>query len=99
MHTIRELNTKEQLDNPLKLYRGTRVREKTAGLSWTTNRERAIWFANRWQEAPGSPVLQVVFVDPAHDVIGPFHQRGEDEYILFNPDNRIITYEEIEDAS
>lgn len=90
IYTISELNQREMLDEPFTIYRGVAVNEDPPGLSWTTDRDRAEWFARRWQGmGGGSPRVYSREVD-IMQVVGPLHQRGEAEFILLRP-HRFLT--------
>mgnify|MGYP001819482762 CR=1 FL=1 len=85
IYTMKEMNQREMQDEEFTLYRGTNQRERVLGLSWTTDRERAEWFARRWQ-ASGMGAPRVYELTTTIDkTVGPLLQRGEDEYILVDP--------------
>jgi hypothetical protein len=68
------------LPEKIVMYRGTGVREneRNLGLSWTTARERAVWFARRFREH-GYLVTGTARRD---DVVACFSRRGEEEIIV-----------------
>lgn len=84
IYTMAELNVREQFDNMIPLYRGIHGEPDTGnpGLSWTTSRERAEWFARRWQGYSDNSCWLLKGSVKSKDVIGPFTQRGEDEIIV-----------------
>lgn len=73
------------------LWRGA-ISSRRKGLAWTSDRERAEWFANRW--APGGPFKQAHLWTypagsvPARRVLARFDGRGENEWVI---DTRRIT--------
>jgi hypothetical protein len=71
------------------LYRGTTTDEPRdrLGLSWTTDRKRAAWFARRFQAVPGygEPVVYAAVSDD-YNALGPFGERGESEHIVLRPE-------------
>lgn len=87
LHTLKELQEREMFDEPRIFYRGTNRVEEPPGLSWTTDRERAIWFAKRWSSMAGFEPRLLRCKATVDDMLGPFHQRGEDEWILIRPDS------------
>jgi hypothetical protein len=50
-------------------------------MSWTLDREKAIWFANRWARIYGSPRLYQTRVDPS-EVLGYVVARSESEIVI-----------------
>ncbi|MDP9471923.1 MAG: hypothetical protein M3Q71_14880, partial [Chloroflexota bacterium] len=72
---------------PLTIYRGVSSlwgergeRITRRGVSWTEDRERAVWFARRFSfNGPGTLLTAEVF--PEH-VLGIFHGRGEVEIVV-----------------
>jgi hypothetical protein len=81
-----EIKSVADLPERLTLYRGLGQKPHSEvglypGLSWTSNRERAVWFATRFGDLHGRPHLLTVTVDRSC-VIAHFDRRGEDEYVL-----------------
>jgi len=75
------------LPDRLTIYRGVHIKKGTLrGLSWTLDRERAEWFANRW--AKRRPYLVQAQVLKS-DVRAHFLDRGEAEIVVLP--NRLIT--------
>ena len=72
------------LPDDIEIYRGVRHMECARGLSWSTDKARATWFARRWsggQEA----ILATGRVKKA-DVLAYFDGRNESEVVV-NPDS------------
>jgi len=65
-------------DGVVKVYRGARVRHNERGLSWTTDKERAEWFAKRFNK---KHVLLSASV-PTDKIITAFTGRKESEVVL-----------------
>lgn len=67
-----------------KLWRGA-IRERATGMAWTGDRDRAEWFARRF-ESLGASAAQVWELSttelPTSRLLGRFTQRDEDEYVL-----------------
>lgn len=65
------------------LYRGA-IHSRRKGLAWTSDRDRALWFVNRFE--PGGPYrrmhLWVLRDVPADRVLARFDCRGESEWVL-----------------
>ena len=68
------------------IYRGVnRTRQTKLGLSWTTDRERAIWFASRFVEDPADALVYSTIVplcDAPKAFMACFDGRGEDEVVV-----------------
>ncbi len=64
----------------LTIHRGIDELGKQRGVSWTLDRERAVWFARRFSfRGPGT--LLTAEIPPEH-VLGIFHGRGEAEIVV-----------------
>ncbi|MGD9890694.1 MAG: hypothetical protein AB7R89_29630 [Dehalococcoidia bacterium] len=63
---------------PITIYRGAGLRSKR-GLSWTTDRDTAVWFATRWDAA--DRYVFTTTIAPRH-VLGIFHDRQEREVVI-----------------
>lgn len=61
------------------------------GFSWTLSKERAVWFAKRFNRFPYVVSSQVY----KEDIIGPLMSRGEDEIIVPLPEALIFQLEDI----
>ncbi len=66
----------------LTVYRGVQGYGSPRGLSWTTDLDKAVWFARRWPYLPLGTVWAAE-VPPKH-VLGMFHGREEAEVVV-NP--------------
>lgn len=64
-------------NEPITLYRGIGSRSEKFGLSWTSNLDKAKWFANRF----GTGYIITTKVSPS-DILSYFGGRGEDEYVI-----------------
>lgn len=71
----------ESLPGVFKVYRGVSVSRNPHGMSWTVNKEKAVWFANRFNTADESGYVQAA---TAHkeDVLAYFNTMGEDEIVI-----------------
>lgn len=66
------------LPDEIVVYRGVNRKGSYKGLSWTTDRERAEWFASRWKI--NSAVYKATIAKA--DVLACFGERGEEEIVL-----------------
>jgi hypothetical protein len=64
---------------PITVYRGVCSQRYRSGISWTTSREQARWFAKRFA-FKGRGVVYSGTVAPEH-VLGMFNERGECEVV------------------
>ena len=71
------------LTDGLTLYRGVNQGGKPNGLSWTTDKEKAEWFANRWSNygVNDGKVYMMYITDPSL-ILAYFSDRGENEVIV-----------------
>lgn len=75
-----ELNGLKILPNEVVVYRGVQTeRAKVKGMSWTLNKDKAAWFANRWKKGK---VYRATIKKNA--IIAYFKERSEEE-IVVNP--------------
>ena len=74
-----ELETYEDLDDTLIVYRGVSSKQKnnTNALSWTTSFGKAKWFAERWDKG----VVYAATINK-EDVFAYFDRKNEDEVIV-----------------
>jgi len=80
--TERDLLHYHSLETPVTVYRGATSRYHAKnGLSWTLDKDRAIWFAKRFSKLGHCRWLAEVKVDRAH-ISSMFFGRGESEVIL-----------------
>lgn len=70
------------LPESMTIYRGFNGRGTESGLSWTLNKEQAVWFARRFDLPDGQVAVGSALKS---DVIGYLGSRNEDE-IVINPD-------------
>lgn len=78
------------LPNRFTIYRGVGHEDAIDGLSWTTDRKKAEWFAKRWSHADDhESIVAIGKVDKA-DVLAHLRGRGESEIVVL-PDNVKIT--------
>jgi hypothetical protein len=76
----------EALPKSFTAYRGARSGVNEAGRSWTLSKDRAIWFAGRFEHLPGEPILQTRVISKGSvmfylDAAG----RNEQEVVLWRP--------------
>jgi hypothetical protein len=69
---------------PLTIYRGA-VKHKRKGMSWTQNKELAVWFANRFDNNSSRGYLYQAIVEPDQfykpgNINGNFKQKKSGEY-------------------
>ncbi|HIF9337748.1 TPA: hypothetical protein ACX6RO_001837 [Photobacterium damselae] len=67
----------EKMDEEITIYRGGLAN----GLSWTGNKEQAIWFANRFKHSDHEPQVWQLTINK-HDIYHYTDSRGEDEFII-----------------
>lgn len=79
---VEERSFYDSLFEPITIYRGANT-EKHAkkGLSWTLNRDKAIWFAKRYSRSPHSGWLATAIVTKKQ-IAAIFQRRGEDEVVV-----------------
>jgi len=74
------------LPDTITVFRGVGHHDAVEGMSWTTNKEKAKWFARRFSAMTGhTPLLAKGTVKKAH-VIAHFLGRGESEIVVFHED-------------
>lgn len=86
LHEEREWEAFQSLPEHFEVYRGIGVEGAVMGLSWTTDVDKARWFADRNTNLAGlgvaaEPVLLTGTVNRS-DVIAYFLQRGESEIVV-----------------
>lgn len=74
----------DHLPETLCVWRGTSglPRQSRTGLSWTTNRDCACWFATTWMRAGKQPSVWTTTL-PRWAVLMHHRERGEDEIVAF----------------
>ena len=75
----------DAMPDPIPVYRGGIEDRNEYGLSWTTDRERAEWFAVRMASDDDVAVVLEGMV-ARQDVVAYFTGRGEDEIVVFDAD-------------
>jgi hypothetical protein len=70
----------ESLPETIQVWRGTQHKKLTNGLSWTLDKDKAIWFARRWLRKKQKPYLVHGEVKKS-DVKALFLSRGENEIV------------------
>ena len=68
----------EELPEKFVVYRGVGENRTPHGLSWTTHRETAEWFANRWNK---KGYVEKANIEKKH-ALAYFNGRGEDEVVV-----------------
>lgn len=72
---------RSELPETLTLHRGA-VRGREEGMSWTEDEDRAKWFANRFGNHFGEPVVMTLDI-PREYILARFHEgRGEGEWVV-----------------
>jgi hypothetical protein len=84
-----ELKLLNSLPNEVKIWRGVKVDdvldEDNIGLSFTLNKDKAIWFAERFSQAGVSQAILIEAVVNRFDILSIFLNRDEEEVIV-NPE-------------
>ncbi|MBV8324661.1 MAG: hypothetical protein JO049_28800, partial [Hyphomicrobiales bacterium] len=78
------------LPDGLTVWRGTARQRSIRGLSWTLDRDKAIWFAKRFPMRRRAPRLVEGFVHKRH-VLAYFWERKEKEIVSMRVDVRGVT--------
>ena len=77
-----EVEAHLKLPETLKVYRGTKLPDEyPRGISWTTDRKKAIWFANRFRRKDQPAYLYTLKVQ-RNDVFAYLTRRGESECLI-----------------
>lgn len=74
-----EIRPRDELPDELTLYRGAQENHK-AGMSWTTDREQALWFRNRFTSLFPANLYMVTW--PSECVLATLDRRNEHEVIV-----------------
>jgi hypothetical protein len=83
------------LPETVTVYRGAQDGVNEVGLSWTTDRKTAVWFARRFADRrDGDPVVLTGLVNKS-DVVACFTGRGESEVVVVEG---TVSVQTIEDA-
>lgn len=85
-----ELKLLNSLPNEVKIWRGVKVDDvlddDNIGLSFTLNKDKAIWFAERFAKAGVSQAILIEAVVKRDDILSIFLNRDEEEVIV-NPED------------
>ena len=85
-----ELELLNSLPNEVKIWRGVKVDDvlddDNIGLSFTLNKDKAIWFAERFAQAGVSQAILIEAVVKRDDILSIFLNRDEEEVIV-NPED------------
>ena len=85
-----ELKLLNSLPNEVKIWRGVKVDDvldyDNIGLSFTLNKDKAIWFAERFSQAGVSKSILIEAVVNRFDILSIFLNRDEEEVIV-NPED------------
>ncbi len=83
-HRIMDADERKQLramPETFEIYRGVRHKKSIRGLSWTIDKNRAIWFANRYAGTTPSAYLATATVSKSN-VLAYFTGRNEKEIVI-----------------
>ena len=83
--TADELDVYNSMPDEFDVYRGVSIGRVKEGFSWTRDKEKALWFANRF----GKGYLLKAHVKKT-DVFAYYNRRDEDEYVV-NAFNAVCT--------
>jgi hypothetical protein len=89
-----ERKTFNALPREMTIYRGIAHRQAAEGMSWTLDRDRAIWFAKRFASENRTPMLATGTVRQK-DVLAHFLGRNEQEIVAHPEDVTIQTVENL----
>ena len=85
-HAVMDTNEKtvyDMMPNKVELHRGIRhKRHNRRGMSWTRDKERASWFANRYKGQKGLEPVVLSCVVPKKNILAFFNGRGEEECVI-----------------
>lgn len=90
----RDYKVYNSLPEQFTIYRGVAVGHNPDGLSWTQNKDKATWFASRFNTDYEKGYLLTTVIDKS-DVLAYFNTRGEEE-ILVNANAKKYIKERIE---
>lgn len=77
-----ELAVLNSLPDSLTVYRGVGHEDAIGGLSWTTDKDRAVWFAKRFSYQEDSmPILATMEIDKS-EILAYFGGRNESEVVI-----------------
>lgn len=77
----------EELPDRIRIWRGGIEDLNELGLSWTTDKSRAVWFADRFANVGvrGEAVVTEAYVHKSN-VVAYFTRRGENEIVILEPE-------------
>jgi hypothetical protein len=78
-----EIRFLDTLPEQIEIWRGTSHKRSLAGLAWTLDREKAVWFAQRFCSESRAPLLAKGIVEK-RDVLAYFEKRDEREILSMN---------------
>lgn len=81
-----ELATLSAQPEAIPVWRGVAHRQSIEGMSWTLDKDRAIWFAKRFAGGEGRQPLLVEGTVSKKDVLAYFSNRNESEIVAFPED-------------
>jgi hypothetical protein len=87
------------LPKEFKVYRGVAHVEASRGMSWTTNREKALWFARRFEADKNRTPLLITANVHRSDVIAYYLGRGENEIVIMPEHVEILTIDDAKKIS
>lgn len=79
--TEEDYNVYQSLPGDFEIYRGVAVGRNPKGLSWTMNKDKAEWFANRFNRNGKFGYVQQAMAD-RECVLAYFNTRNEDEIVI-----------------
>lgn len=85
-----EYKVYSELPDTLTVYRGVAVGRNPQGLSWTMDRDKAEWFAHRFDRNGTTGYLQSATIKK-EDVLAYFNSRNEEEIVVSVKENVLVT--------
>lgn len=83
----------KELPNEMTIYRGTQT-EYWQGFSWSLSKDKARWFANRYERSSNHPMLTTAKVNK-EDILGYFDGRNEKEVVCHFNNAHVISHESL----
>lgn len=78
----KDYGTWNSFEAGLGVYRGVAVGRKAKGLSWTTSREKAEWFAHRFDNENETGYVEKLVVADKSSILAYFSTRAEEEVVI-----------------
>lgn len=72
----------KSFDAGLVVYRGVAVGRKAKGLSWTTSKEKAEWFAHRFDNETETGYVEKLTIADKRSILAYFSTRKEEEVVI-----------------